>query len=172
MRPNLSLYNKQWGKQWSGRRQVRCALISETVANWARVWAKHGFSSQNSPASLALSKLFLFSLLLLFFTTDHSPGWRTTRNTMSPSARTVRCALKKWDDTNVWPRLAGEFPPWRRWQSAEQNHGSKRYAERLITHINIALVCHHTGSRGGHYYHFGPDIFTWKHSEHLYLLCI
>lgn len=156
MRPNLSLYNKQWGEQWSGRRQVRCALISETVAGWA------GFSSHDSPASLALANFFCCRRGCFYNRSqswlENSPGHDVSECAYSP----VRAKKVRWH----------EFLPWRRGRSAEQNHGSKRYAERLITHINIALVCHHTGSRGGRYYHLGPDVFTWKHSEHLYLLCI
>lgn len=32
MKPNLSLYNKQWGEQWPVRRQLRHALTSQTPA--------------------------------------------------------------------------------------------------------------------------------------------
>lgn len=126
MKPNLSLYNKQWGERWSVRRQLRtCAFLGNIATNWTSVWANHAGTKKNPPnrdGRVSQNSLAGGALTASTFTTDHDSQILTSflpqkqnnlmefqeKSTMPLNTNTVLCALKVWRHKH--------FPPGRAWE--------------------------------------------------------
>lgn len=170
MKPNLSLYNKQNSDQW---RQVRHAIFSETTVALTEQCVKiHWLLSLKQNFLFFYNRSQVRILTMLSFPSHESLVKQTQRSSRN------RVLRSKSETTQTFTRFVGEFPAW----TSRQTHGF-RWIHRqcrqtwYLLYINIALVCLREiqlaageNDRTNISIWDQTDIFTQKHSEHLFVM--